>query len=80
MAAVEMDPFSIGFIKKEFFRLYQNQLKNVQNITLKDKRYLFKVVREHGTVHVSTFFPSIGMTAGEFMFFDLPQLKEKNKE
>ena len=38
----------------------------IDNLSIKSKRRLFKLMRESNDVSVGTFFPAYGLTAGEF--------------
>lgn len=38
----------------------------VERLSVKDKRRLFKLMRENVDVNVDAFFPAYGLTAGEF--------------
>ena len=48
------------------YRKYQIIEHAVDELTIKAKRRLFKIMRETTPIDASTFFPSYGLTAGEF--------------
>lgn len=48
------------------YRKYQVIQNSVDILTIKSKRRLFKIMRETEMVNAGTFFPTYGMTAGEF--------------
>lgn len=48
------------------YRKYKIIQHAVNNFTIKTKRRLFRIMRESVTVNANTFFPTHGMTAGEF--------------
>ena len=48
------------------YRKYQVIQNAVDILTIKAKRRLFKIMRETSLVNAGTFFPTYGLTAGEF--------------
>ena len=48
------------------YRKYNVIQRNVESLSIKEKRRFFKIMRESENVDTDTFFPFYGLTAGEF--------------
>ena len=47
-------------------RKYDSMFHYVKNMQVKDKRCLFTILRNHDAITIDTFFPSYGLSMGEF--------------
>lgn len=55
--------------------------KVIERLRVRDKRYIFQMIRMHKEVTADSFFPMYGFTAGEFSVWQvLADNMRKNKE
>lgn len=70
-------------VKSVIYQKYKFLGEYIEQLKIKDKRYLFMLMRNKENIDTNCFFPAYGFTAGEFAVWQIlqesPVVKHKNE-